>query len=60
VDAHGKVVIRTQLTRGKVLGYFAQLPACRVGLEAGGGAHDWARELGKLGHEARRMAVGMI
>ena len=51
VDAHGKVGLRKQLTRGKVLGYFAQLPPCLVGLEACGGAHYWAQELGKLGHD---------
>jgi len=37
VDAHGKVVVRKQLSRGKVLPYFAQLPPCLVGLEACGG-----------------------
>jgi transposase len=57
VEARGKVVIREQLTRGKVLGSFAQLPSCLLGLEACGGAHDWARELGKLGHAVRLMAV---
>jgi transposase len=60
VDARGKVVIRKQLTRGKVLGYFAQLPRWLVGLEACGGAHYWARELQKLGHEVRLMTVAMI
>jgi transposase len=60
VDARGKVVIRKQLTRGKVLGYFAQLPSCLIGLEACGGAHYWARELGKLGHDVRLMAVQYI
>ena len=60
VDAHGKVAIRKQLARGKVLPYFAQLPPCLVGLEACGGAHYWARELQKLGHEVRLMAVAMI
>jgi len=60
VDAHGKVVLRKQLTRGKVLGYFAQLPPCLVGLEACGGAHYGARELGKLGHDVRLMAVALI
>ena len=60
VDAHGKVVIRKQLSRSKVLAYFAPLPRCLVGLEACGGAHYWARELGKLGHEVRLMAVAMI
>jgi len=60
VDAHGKVVVRKQLSRGKVLPYLAQLPSCLVGLEACGGAHHWARELRKLGHEVRLMAVAMI
>lgn len=60
VDAHGKVVVRKQLSRSKVLPYFAQLPPCLVGLEACGGAHYWARELQKLGHDVRLMAVAMI
>jgi transposase len=60
VDARGKVVIRKQLSRGKVRQYFAQLPACLVGLEACGGAHYWARELQKLGHDVRLMAAQYI
>lgn len=60
VDAHGKVVVRKQLSRSKVLPYFAQLSPCLVGLEACGGAHYWARELQKLGHEVRLMAAAMI
>src|SRR5262245_9138312 len=60
VDAQGKVVIRKQLSRSKVLPYFAQLPACLVGLEACGGAYYWARELKKLGHDVRLLAVAMI
>lgn len=60
VDAHGKVVVRKQLSRSKVLLYFAQLPPCLVGLEACGGAHYWARELQKLGHDVRLMAAAMI
>ena len=60
VDARGKVSIRKQLSRSKVLPYFAQLPPCLIGLEACGGAHYWARELQKLGHDVRLMAVAMI
>jgi transposase len=37
VDAHGKVVLRKRLTRGKVLSYFAPLPPCLVGVIAGVG-----------------------
>jgi transposase len=60
VDEHGKVVIRKQLSRSKVLEYCAQLPACRIGMEACGSAHYWGRELQKLGHEVRLMAVQLI
>src|SRR5215471_8679163 len=60
VDEHGKVVVRKQLTRRKVLPYFAQLPACRVGMEACGSAHSWGRELQKLGHDVRLMAVQLL
>jgi len=51
VDEHGKVVVRKQLSRSKVLAYFAQVPACRIGIEACGSAHYWGRELQKLGHD---------
>lgn len=55
VDARGRVVLRKRLARGKVLEFFANLPRCRVGLEACGGAHFWARELRELGHDPRLM-----
>ena len=55
VDRHGNVVLRKRLTRAKVSEFFANLPPRLVGLEAGGGAHHWARELSARGHEARPM-----
>jgi transposase len=55
VDQHGKVVLRKRLSRGQVLAFFANLPRCVIGLETCGGAHYWARELTKLGHEVRLM-----
>ena len=60
VDEHGKVVIRKQLSRSKVLTYFAQLPVCRIGIEACGSAHEWGRELQKLGHDVRLMACSSL
>jgi transposase len=60
VDAHGKVVVRKQLSRSNVLPYFAQLAPCRIGMEACGSAHYWGRELQKLGHDVRLMAVQLI
>jgi transposase len=55
VDARGRVVLRKRLARAKVLEFFANLPRCLIGLEACGGAHDWARELQARGHEVRLM-----
>jgi transposase len=55
VDARGRVVLRKRLARAKVREFFANLPRCVIGLEACGGAHYWARELIRLGHDARLM-----
>ena len=56
VDGVGGVVLRRALRRSQVLVWFAKLPRCLVGMEACATAHDWARELEKLGHEVRLIA----
>ena len=53
VDVVGTVIEKRRLRRGQVLSYFANLPPCRVGLEACATAHFWARELCRLGHDVR-------
>jgi transposase len=53
VDEYGKVVLKKQLRRGQVLEFFANLPACLIGMEACGSAHHWARKLQGLGHTVR-------
>ena len=55
IDADGTVVIRKRVGRAKVLEFFAKLPLCRIGMEACATAHQWARELKKLGHDVRLM-----
>ena len=55
VDQDGNVVLRKQLRRAQVLGFFGKLPPCLVGMEACGTAHHWAREIATLGHEVRLM-----
>ena len=52
-DAGGNTVLVKELKRGQVLGFFARLEACRVGLEACASAHHWGRELIKLGHDVK-------
>ena len=60
VDAHGKVVLKKQLVRHKVLAFVAALPPCLIGLEASGSAHYWARELTKLGHTVQLISPQFV
>ena len=60
VDARGNAVIRKQLKRDQVLPFFGNLVACRIGMEACGSAHYWARKLEKLGHSVKLMAPQFV
>jgi transposase len=51
VDEAEQPVLRRRLGRKEVEGFFAALPPTRIGLEACGAAHHWARVLQGLGHE---------
>jgi transposase len=51
VDEHERPVLRRQLRRGQVEKFFAKLAPTRIGLEACGASHHWARVLRGLGHE---------
>jgi transposase len=50
VNAAEQPVLRKKLRRHQMMALFAQLPPTRIGIEACGAAHHWARELGGLGH----------
>ena len=60
VDADGEVVIRRQLRRSHVIGFFKKLPPCLVGIEACATSHYWAREITKLGHTVRLMPPAYV
>jgi transposase len=51
VDEHEEPVLRRQLRRREVEKFFARLAPTRIGLEACGASHYWARVLRGLGHE---------
>lgn len=55
-DAHGKLVLKKQLKRSQVLPFFANLVPCKIGMEACGSAHYWARKLQALGHTVQLIA----
>ena len=60
VDKEGKVVVRQQLKRGRVLAFFGKLSPCKVGIEACATSHHWARELTALGHEVKLMPPAYV
>ena len=60
VDVSGRVVLRRTLRRDQVLEVMSALPPCVVGMEAGSGAHEWARQLQGLGHTPRLMAAKFV
>jgi transposase len=60
VDASGQLVLQRQLRRNMVEKFFAKLPPCRVGMEACGSAHHWARVIGRHGHEVKLMPPAYV
>jgi len=60
VDEAGVEAVKKKLRRKQVLAYFANLPACLVAMEACGGSHYWAREIGKLGHEVKLISPQFV
>ena len=53
-------MLKKSISRAKFLETLANIPPCLVGLEACGGAHHWAREIGKLGHQVRIIAPQFV
>jgi transposase len=56
VTPTGTLKTNTAVARGKLLAWMARQPPALIFMEACGGAHDWARRFGALGHEVRLLA----
>src|ERR1700716_2700345 len=59
-NQRGAIVLRQQWTRGEVEARPANLPPCRIGMEACVGAHHLSRTLKALGHDARLMPAKYV
>ncbi len=60
-DETGKVVLlKPKVKRADLMPLLRSLPPCLIGMEACSGAHHWARELIKHGHDARLMAAKLV
>ena len=56
MDNTGTIVCRQRFSRHALMPFLAKLPPVLIGMEACGGAHDWARRFRASGHEVKRMA----
>ena len=52
IEREGAPAVTRKLSRAKFLSFFSGIAPCRIGMEACGSAHYWARELRAMGHEA--------
>ena len=53
VDEAGAVCLDKKATPKSLKRLWSNLPSCVVGMAACGRAYQWAREIGRMGHEAR-------
>lgn len=60
VDAQHKPCLKKCLKRARVLEFFAQLPACLIGMEACASSHYWARKLTASGHTVKLINPGYV
>ena len=60
VEPDSGEIKRKKLARAKLTEFFAQRQPGRVVLEACGGAHHWARTLGRLGHQVELLPARQV
>ena len=55
-NENGKKIGGRQFKRSELIAWFARQAPCKVGMDACGGAHEWARRLQDMGFEVKLMA----
>ena len=60
VDRVGRTVLRKTVRREKLMELSAGLPPCLIGVEACGGAHEWARRFEACGHRIGIMMARFV
>lgn len=60
VDQETGEIVNKPIKRAKFLEFFVNRAPCLIGMEACGGAHHWARQLTKMGHEVKLMAAEFV
>src|SRR6266700_4014358 len=60
VDDKGKIMLRSKLSRKKLLVTIVNLPACTIAMEACGGANYWCRKFKQMGHEVKLISPQFV
>jgi transposase len=60
MNAQGQIGLRKRLSRHDLRPFIAPLPPVLIGMDACGGAHDWARRFREHGHEGTLMAPQLV
>lgn len=60
IDPETGEIVSRQIKRAQLLEYFANRAPCRIGMEACGSAHHWARQLMQMGHEVKLMPARFV
>ena len=60
MDDSRHVVLQKRLARSALLTFIANLPLLRIGMEACGSAHDWARRFREHGHDVRLITPPLV
>lgn len=60
VDKQHRKVLRKKLTRTKLSEFVANLPPCLIVMESCIGAHAWAREFQKFGHDVKLITPAFV
>jgi transposase len=55
IDEETGEIVNKPIKRAKFLEHFANRAHCVIGMEACSGAHHWARQLTKMGHQVKLM-----
>ncbi len=59
-NSEGLCVLRKKLRRSQLLQFVANLPPCKVVMEACSSSNHWGREFSKLGHEVRLISPQFV
>ena len=60
INANGQVVLRKKLSRKQLSVFIANLPKCKVAMEACGGSHFWGRKFLEMGHEVKLISPQFV